>query len=217
MKSLARMCVGIIFLIFLTESTVAAESLHAILAEIRSRLDRTRELVMPLVLNKERIALYHYIGSKILSFQERYHLGSSLLDDVAVHLSKAFPEAQCFSRLNLEYMLRFARQYPDLHAAPEVLYLPWKHHRILLDFGPGQEQSLSAMRLSIENGWAAEQLQNHLNKTHEEVSWIGDGDDLHIPDTEAQGAAWYLARVAHGAARVWDGAGRFFASFFKGS
>lgn len=214
MKSITTKQLSIVLGLAVLGSNLAAESLRQVLAEIRGRLDRSRHHSSPLMINKERIGLYHYVGSKILALRQTYHLGPSVLNDVAGHLSAAFPEFRCFSVRNLSYMCKFAQKYPDLTATPEVLYVSWAHHRVLIDRVPDTSESLSFLYRALENQWSSCQLRENIDKAWSPFSLYSFSADIesYEPAPEPQGVRWYWYKAVTGLSHLWQRAVLFFYS-----
>lgn len=95
--------------------------------------------------NNELLQLYFTIGNSILDVQERLGWGSQIIDKLAAHIKKEFPDNNGFSVRNLKYMRTFAEAYPDfpivqVPLAPSsnefvqvpLAQIPWYHHISLL-------------------------------------------------------------------------------------
>ena len=67
-----------------------------------------------LLVNKNLLILYWYIGKQIETKIEQQGWGTKVIEQLSIDLQKAFPEMKGFSVRNLSYMKRFAEAYPDL-------------------------------------------------------------------------------------------------------
>jgi predicted nuclease of restriction endonuclease-like (RecB) superfamily len=94
-------------------ATVGAAGYAPLLAELKSRV-RTAQVKAALAVNRELIALYWDIGRVILQRQQAEGWGTKVVARLAADLRAEFPEMKGFSERNLNYMIRFAREYGAL-------------------------------------------------------------------------------------------------------
>lgn len=66
-----------------------------------------------LSINYELIQLYWEIGISIQAKQKEEEWGSSTIETLARDLRCEFPDIKSFSRTNINYMVQFAKEYPD--------------------------------------------------------------------------------------------------------
>ena len=120
-----------------------------------------------LVMNEEQIRLYHSIGLDILERQNREGWGANIVNRLSTDLREAFPRMKGFSSRNLQYMRRFAQEYPDLEFVQQAAAkLAWFHIVILLTKVVDRNQrEWYAIRAGVE-GWSRTtlelQIKNHL-------------------------------------------------------
>lgn len=73
---------------------------------------------------------------------------------LAHDLRTTFPDMKGFSYTNLNYMLAFARAWPDSNFPTVVGKLPWSHNLVLLTKLRDTETRLWYAAKAIENGWS---------------------------------------------------------------
>ena len=102
----------------------------AVLTDVKSQIEAARRATVR-AMNTGLVVLYWNIGRVI---DERSEWGNKFLETLARDIRCAYPGIRGFSVRNLKYMLRFAREYPDLEKVqPLVAQLPWASHIVLLD------------------------------------------------------------------------------------
>lgn len=125
-----------------------------LLGEIKKKV-KSAQLKAAVAVNKQLIQLYWEIGFSILKKQESTKWGSKVIEKLAKDLRSIFPDMKGFSPRNIQYMVTFAREYPDTPITQQpVAQIPWGHNTLLLD-----KLSDSSLRgwyanKTIENGWS---------------------------------------------------------------
>ena len=133
--------------------------------------------------NVEMLKFYWSLGADIVRLEKDQPWGSKFMQRVSADLKAWMPEAKCFSRVNLYYMVRFfnlyapvkivqqvAEQFPLLDFSREypnvcqmVFSVPWGHHMVIMDkFGDDQRTTLFYVRKTVENGWSRAMLENNI-------------------------------------------------------
>jgi predicted nuclease of restriction endonuclease-like (RecB) superfamily len=79
-------------------------------ADIKVRI-REAQTKATLAANAQMIALYWDIGKIILEKQKQEGWGSNIIKRLSVDLKSDLPKTRGFSSRNIEYMLRFAKEY----------------------------------------------------------------------------------------------------------
>ncbi|GAA3622955.1 DUF1016 N-terminal domain-containing protein [Flavivirga jejuensis] len=79
---------------------------------IKNKIDQTR-ITTSRKVNNELLHLYFSIGNSILDVQKRLGWGSQIIEKLAAHIKKEFPDNSGFSVRNLKYMRAFSEAYPD--------------------------------------------------------------------------------------------------------
>lgn len=138
------------------------------LADLKERVVSSRYKAA-LSVNKELILLYHHIGMQILEAQSKQGWGAKVIDQLSKDLVSEFPEMKGFSVRNLNYMRKFALEYPDSQFVQEVLaQLTWYHNVTLLDKISDKQIRLFYVKHAIEHGWSrnimAMQMELSLHK-----------------------------------------------------
>ncbi len=75
---------------------------------------KTAQVKAHLSVNKEMLILHWQIGRTIIDKQEKEGWGTKITKRLSEDLSKEFPNMKGFSYTNINYMLKFAKSYPDL-------------------------------------------------------------------------------------------------------
>ena len=87
-----------------------------LLAELKSRV-RAAQVKAALSVNAHLVWLYWQVGHRIAQQQTKEGWGAGVIPRLAADLHAEFPELRGFSERNLNYMIRFAREY----GAPAIL------------------------------------------------------------------------------------------------
>lgn len=90
-----------------------------LLAELKSRV-RAAQVRAALSVNAHLVWLYWQVGHRIAQQQAKEGWGAGVIPRLAADLHAEFPEMKGFSERNLNYMIRFAREY----GAPAILQQP---------------------------------------------------------------------------------------------
>lgn len=124
------------------------------LEEIKKRI-RTAQVRAAVSVNQELVLLYWSIGKRILAAQEAQGWGSHVVRRLSADLSAAFPGMKGFSPRNLDYMLAFARAWPDEPILQQVVAkLPWGHNLRLIESIDDPQTRLWYAEQSLQNGWS---------------------------------------------------------------
>lgn len=134
--------------------SVLPDGYQELLAELKQRI-RAAQGRAGLAVNKELIVLYWQIGNRILDLQEKKGWGSKVIEQLSSDLQKEFVGVQGFSIRNMQYMRKFAEQYPEEQIVQQVVaQLPWSHNITLLDKFNDEETRIWYAQKAIENGWS---------------------------------------------------------------
>ena len=91
-----------------------------LLADIKMRIRQAQNRAV-MSANAEMIRMYWDIGHMVAKRQRLEGWGKGLLRRLAVDLKDEIPEIKGFSERNLQLMIQFQREYPDLFAIPQRL------------------------------------------------------------------------------------------------
>jgi len=126
----------------------------------RVRKERTRVI---LAANAALILLYWDIGRMIVQRQAQEGWGAKVIDRLARDLRKSFPEMQCFSTRNLQFMRSFAEEFPDAVIVKQLAsQLPWWHVIRLMQRVKDPRAREWYMREAIRQGWSRSVLEIQL-------------------------------------------------------
>jgi len=133
---------------------------------IQDKIKQAR-IATSLKVNNELLQLYFTIGNSVLDVQKRMGWGSQIIDKLAAHLKKEFPDNRGFSVRNLKYMRAFAEAYPDFPIVQVILapssnefvqvslaQIPWYHHISLLTKIKDINERLFYLTETAKNGWS---------------------------------------------------------------
>ena len=110
--------------------------------------------------NKEMLILYWNIGRII---NENSTWGSKFLRNLSDEIKNEFPSAKGFSVRNLQNMVKFFRQYPEIEIVQTVTaQIPWSQNLEILRVN-SQEQRLWYINKTIENGWSVNVLAHQID------------------------------------------------------
>ncbi len=128
------------------------------LDDLKKRVYSARQAAV-LSVNKELILLYHHIGLQVLAAQANQGWGVRVVDRLSQDLRAAFPEMKGFSVRNINYMRKFAVEYPDLEFLQQLLQkLPWFHLTVLLDRVSNKQHRLFYVEQVAVHGWSRNML-----------------------------------------------------------
>lgn len=116
-----------------------------------------------LAANSELIKFYWQLGCEIIEKQKTHAWGEKFLEQFSHDMRTAFPEMQGLSKRNLEYIRRFAAQYPQIEFAKQaVSQLPWGHIVRLMQMVEAENIREWYAAQSIKNGWSRSMLETQI-------------------------------------------------------
>lgn len=96
-----------------------------LLGEIKKKVG-SAQLKAAVSVNKELIQLYWEIGSSILKKQEEAEWGAKVIEKLAKDLRSIFPDMKGLSLRNVQFMVQFAKEYPDIEIVKQLVsQIPW--------------------------------------------------------------------------------------------
>ena len=102
----------------------------AVLEDVKAQIGAARQAAVR-SMNTGLVVLYWNVGRLI---DDRSQWGNKFIENLARDIRSFYPGIRGFSIRNLKYMLRFAREYPDLEVVQTLsAQLSWSHHLALLD------------------------------------------------------------------------------------
>lgn len=181
-----------------------------LLADIKRRVGHSRVRAV-LAVNAELIRLYWEIGALIDARQRHAGWGAGVIPQLARDLRNELTEAKGFSPRNIDRMLAFYREYPDVDFSPQpvaradgfpqgssgaeispqavaevpaelLLAVPWGHHDVLRSRVEDLGVRAWYMRATVENGWSRAVLLAQIQTSaHERVGQAASNFTLRIP------------------------------------
>jgi len=124
------------------------------LSDLKKRV-REAQTRAAVAVNTELVLLYWSIGRDIIERQKMHGWGSKVVNQLSEDLKKEFPDMKGFSPSNLNYMLAFAREWPDQSIFQGPLgKLSWYHQIALLTNIKDQSERVWYAAEVIKNGWS---------------------------------------------------------------
>ena len=110
--------------------------------------------------NKEMLILYWNIG-KIIDDHSEW--GNKFLKKLSTDINSEFSSSIGFSVRNLQNMVKFYREYPEIEIVQTVAaQIPWSHNLEILRV-KSKEQRLWYINKTIENGWSVNVLAHQID------------------------------------------------------
>jgi hypothetical protein len=139
--------------------TQRLEELHHSYRLITQLVETQHQLV--LTAHRERMSLYHRIGSALLSGSQ----DPSTLSQMSRDLTSAFPEIGDFSITHLKAMRQLAEDYPELALLPVAfLALSWSQLLILFEHVEDKEARVLYAEQSLRYGWSSEYMRQKIGQ-----------------------------------------------------
>lgn len=151
--------------------------------ELKERYRRS-QIKAAAQVNCEMLRFYWSLGRDIVARDAENVYGSGFYHNLSQDLKAAIPEAEGFSRQNLQYMKKMYLLYSDSSTncpqlvgnfedeiCPQlvgdfIFSVPWGHHRTLIDkyFGSGKrETALFYAHKVVEEGWSRNVLKSFID------------------------------------------------------
>ena len=147
----------------ITQAEIVPREYGPFLEGLKDRI-RSARLRAAVAVNSELVLLYWTIGRRILGAQESQGYGTKIVPRLSADLTKAFPHMKGFSPRNLDYMLAFAKAWPEGEVLQEALAkLTWYHNITLLEKLDTPEMRLWYARRAVEYGWSRNVLVHHIS------------------------------------------------------
>ncbi|MDR3692081.1 MAG: PDDEXK nuclease domain-containing protein [Fimbriimonas sp.] len=150
-----------------TSLTIPAEY-GPFLEDLKKQI-RSAQIRAVVAVNSELVMLYWNIGRRIAAVQETQGWGKKIVPALSADLMKAFPEMKGFSSRNLDYMLAFAKAWPDEPISQQlVAKLPWGHNIHLLQTIDDPQTRRWYAEKALTNGWSRNVLSLQIkSRLHE--------------------------------------------------
>lgn len=156
------------------------------LEDIKERI-RTAQVRAAVSVNSELVLLYWNIGWRILAAQQLEGYGTKIVPKLSADLTKTFPEMKGFSPRNLNYMLAFAKTWPDGEVLQQlVAKLSWGHNIVLLQRLETLELRLWYANSALKNGWSRNVLELQIkSRLHERQGAAATNFATTLPDHQS--------------------------------
>jgi predicted nuclease of restriction endonuclease-like (RecB) superfamily len=146
-----------------TKALVAARPVSGEFDEVLRLIEeaRTRAFV---AVNEELVGLYWRIGEYISRKLESAAWGEGVVQQLAHHIARTYPDLRGFTRSNLLRMRQFFKTYrDDQKVAPLVRQLPWTHNLLILSRSKRAEEREFYLRMALRERWSKRELERQLN------------------------------------------------------
>lgn len=133
-----------------------------LLKTIKARTQSARARAA-IAVNTELITLFWQIGRELLARQNQQGWGTKVAERLSRDLLLGYPNMRGYSPRNLNYMLAFARAYPNKSIMQTVsAQLTWSHNTALLDKVKSGSARDWYARQALEHGWSLNALHFHI-------------------------------------------------------
>ena len=148
---------------------------------------QTAKLTAVMAVNQNMLLSYWKVGNMILQRQESQKWGAKVIQQLEKDLKMAYPNLKGYSYRNLNYMRKFANEYPDFEfVQPPVAQIPWAHNIILMDKCKSLNQRFWYASKAIENGWSRDVLVIHIErKLHETQGKLPNNFERTLPKSQS--------------------------------
>ncbi len=115
---------------------------------------RAARLRVVVAVNSELVLLYWRVGTEILKRQGEQGWGAKVVDRLSGDLIRDFPDMRGYSPRNLNYMLAFARTWPE-ESILQMLFakLTWSQNIVLMELLNTAVEREWYARQAVEYGW----------------------------------------------------------------
>lgn len=181
---------NILFTLFLHQNTnnmdiikkdPGYEEYISLLSQIKSQI-KVSQIKATLSVNAEMLYSYWFTGKSIIYMLDQKGWGKKIIQQLSSDLKASFPNEQGYSIRNLQYMRKFAAEYPFAFTQQVVAQLPdlpfltpaqqpvaqiesvsqeellkmvsWSHHCILMDKVSNIPERFWYIQQTVKNGWS---------------------------------------------------------------
>ena len=181
---------NILFTLFLHQNTYNMDIIKkdpgykeyiSLLSQIKSRI-KVSQIKATLSINAEMLYSYWFTGKSIIYMLDQKGWGKKIIQQLSKDLKASFPNEQGYSVRNLQYMRKFAAEYPFAFTQQVVAQLPdlpfltptqqpvaqiesvsqeellkmvsWSHHCILMDKVSNIPERFWYIQQTVKNGWS---------------------------------------------------------------
>lgn len=132
------------------------------LNEVKTRIQASRIRATRAV-NAELMGLYWDLGKTIVSRQEKFGWGQSVVEQLARDLTRELGSIEGFSTHNLWRMRHFYLSYRDQSKLAQlVLQIPWGHNILILQKCKTSAERIYYLEASSKLGWSRNVLLNQI-------------------------------------------------------
>ncbi len=128
------------------------------------------KLTTVVAVNQNMLLSYWKVGNMILQRQEAQKWGAKVIQQLEKDLKIAYPNLKGYSYRNLNYMRKFAFEYPDFEFVQEPLaQMTWYHNILLMEKIHDRKIRLWYAAKVIENGWSTNVMSIHIERKLHEI------------------------------------------------
>lgn len=130
--------------------------------EIKQKVQQAQVKVLVTV-NQHLLVLYWEIGKEILQRQKASNWGAKVIAQLSTDLKKTFPDMKGFSVRNLNYMRKFAENYPEFSIVQAPLaQISWYHNITILEKIKNKKERLFYAKKALLNGWSRNMMVHQI-------------------------------------------------------
>lgn len=133
------------------------------LTEVKKKI-QVAQIKTAVRINQELLDLYWELGKEIVEKQSMTSWGDSLIDQLSMDLSKAFPGVKGFSRANLFFMRKWFLFYRNAEKVSQLVrQIPWGHNREVIMKCADIEEATFYIQGTIQHNWSRAVLLMQIN------------------------------------------------------
>ena len=144
-------------------NALVSKEYKTFLREMKEKI-ASSQLEAAVAVNKELVALYWEVGSKVYLKQSKEGWGAKTIAKLAKDLKSAFPEIKGFSLTNIKYMVQFVKEYPDFTISQQAVgQIPWGRNILIIQKLESEEERIWYAKKTIEHGWSRAVLHHWID------------------------------------------------------
>lgn len=144
-----------------------------LLADIKAKI-QSSQIKASISVNKTMLALYWYIGERIIEKQAAAKWGDFFIEKLALDLRREFPEIKGFSRRNVFYIKQWVQFYTAKGRLVQqavalikkvqqlVGQIPWGHNVLIISKAKSLEEAAFYIKATITHNWSRSVLGMHI-------------------------------------------------------
>jgi predicted nuclease of restriction endonuclease-like (RecB) superfamily len=141
-------------------SEIISRGYKEFLEDLKARI-RSAQIKAVISVNQELIKLYWEVGTFVHKRQLEEGWGAKTIEKLSRDLKSDFPDMKGFSPRNIQFMVQFAKEYPDAEIVKQLVsQIPWGHNILLLQRVDNVDARIWYAAKAIEHGWSRNMLED---------------------------------------------------------